>query len=230
MDRTAASPLRTRTPNVLIDLDGTLVDPRPGIVGSVQFALKRLGWPVPDAADLLWVIGPPLRETFPKLLGGPEHVEQAVALYRENYGAGAMFDVRIYDGIVAALQDLRASGYRLFVATSKPHPFARRILDRIGLAPLFAAIYGAELDGRHDDKAELLAHLLAQEAIAPSDAVMVGDRLFDIRAAVHNGVPGVGVTWGYGSEKELSDAGAVALCRAPAQLPAIVRNLAETAR
>lgn len=220
----------SRSWSVLIDLDGTLVDPRPGIVGSVQYALRKLGRPVPDMADLLWVIGPPLRETFPRLLGGPEHVEQAVALYRENYGGGAMYDVRIYDGIVAALHDLRASGCRLLVATSKPHPFARRILDRIGLASLFAGIYGAELDGRHDDKAELVAYLLAQEGIEPGNAVMVGDRLFDIRAAVRNGVPGIGVTWGYGSETELNDAGAVALCRAPAELPAIVRNLAETAR
>jgi beta-phosphoglucomutase-like phosphatase (HAD superfamily) len=106
--------------DILLDLDGTLVDPKSGIIGSFQYALDRLGARVPPAEDLLWVIGPPLRTSFPKLLGSSERTEEAVALYRENYLGGAMYDAVAYHGVIEALDALAASGCRLFVATAKP--------------------------------------------------------------------------------------------------------------
>ena len=88
-------PARKR-PILLLDLDGTLVDPAPGIIGSTQYVLREFGLPVPEVADLHWVIGPPLRVTFAKLLGGDGDVEAAVRLYRERYGDGALFDATPY--------------------------------------------------------------------------------------------------------------------------------------
>jgi phosphoglycolate phosphatase len=202
-----------------------LVDPKPGLIGSVEYALERLGLPVPPADELLWLIGPPLRVSFPKLLGQADLTELAIAHYRERYVGGAMYDAIVYDGVPAALDQLRAAGCRLFVATSKPRDYARAILERLGLAHRFAAIHGPELDGTNEHKHDLIAQIIAREGVAPRGAVMVGDREFDVAAAARNGIPTVGVTWGYGTARELSNAGASALCQEPAELAATVLGL-----
>lgn len=204
--------------DVLVDLDGTLVDPKPGLIGSVQHALRCLGVPVPPADELLWMIGPPFRVSFPRLLGSADRTEEAITHYREHYFNGAMYDAVVYDGIVEALGRLSASGCRLFVATSKPHYYARPILERFDLAHRFAGIHGPELDGTNDHKSDLIAHIIAREGIDPARAVMIGDREFDVIAAARNGIAAVGVTWGYGSAEELSAAGAARLCDRPADL------------
>ena len=204
--------------DILFDLDGTLVDPKPGIIGSFQYALDRLGARVPPTEELLWVIGPPLRTSFPKLLGTTESTEQAVTLYRENYLNGAMYDAVVYDGIPDVLSTLRAAGHRLFVATAKAHVYARPILEHFGLAHHFAGIYGPELDGTRDHKHELVAHLLSCEGVRPGNAVMIGDRDHDVIAAARNDLRAIGVTWGYGSAAELMNAGATVLCDSPSKL------------
>ncbi|MBX9590646.1 MAG: HAD hydrolase-like protein [Hyphomonadaceae bacterium] len=204
--------------DILVDLDGTLIDPKPGILGSIQHALRRLGAPVPPVDDLAWAIGPPLRGTFARLLGDPARAEAAVALYRETYRDGAMYDAVVYPGIPQALETLIAAGCRLIVATAKPHVFARPILERFDLARHFTAVHGPELDGTNDSKADLIAHIIEVERVQPDAAVMIGDREHDVAAAARNGIRSVGVTWGYGSVAELTAAGAARLCTAPPSL------------
>lgn len=204
--------------DVLVDLDGTLLDPKPGILGSIQYALRCLGAPVPPIDDLAWAIGPPLRTTFPRLLGGAGRTEEAVALYRENYRNGAMYEAVVYTGIPQALEALSAAGCRLIIATAKPHFFARPILEHFDLARHFTAIYGPELDGTNDSKADLIAHIIDRERVTSDAAIMIGDRQMDVAAAARNGMRAVGVTWGYGSTDELTAAGAAALCAAPCDL------------
>jgi phosphoglycolate phosphatase len=211
--------------DILVDLDGTLVDPKPGLIGSVQYAMAKLGFAVPPAEELLWLIGPPFRVSFPKLLGTPDLTEEAITHYRECYFNGGMYDAIVYDGVPAALDALSAAGCRLFVATSKPHYYARPILERFDLARRFAGIHGPELDGTNDHKHDLIAHIIASEAVVPQTAIMSGDREFDVTAAARNGIPTVGVTWGYGSVLELQTAGAATLCDAPVNLATAVLEL-----
>jgi phosphoglycolate phosphatase len=211
--------------DILIDLDGTLVDPKPGLIGSVQHALRTLGRPVPPVDELLWLIGPPFRVSFPKLFGTADLTEQAIAHYRESYFNGGMYDAIVYEGVTDALDRLTATGFRLFIATSKPHYYARPILEHFDLARHFTAIHGPELDGTNDHKSDLIAHIIAREGVNPARAVMVGDREFDVIAAARNNMPAVGVTWGYGSVEELRSAGAAALCDAPTDLASTVLRL-----
>jgi phosphoglycolate phosphatase len=212
--------------DVLLDLDGTLIDPGAGLIASIQYALDRLGKPVPPAAELTWMIGPPLRASFPKLLGGTQATEAAIALYREHYFNRGMYDAVVYAGIPEALDRLQAAGCRLIVATAKPHHFARPILRHFALASRFAAIHGPELDGRRDAKADLLAHIVAAHNLATETAVMVGDRAFDVHAAKANGIAGIGAAWGYGSRTELEAAGAAAICATPDTLAPLVLAVA----
>ena len=121
--------------NVLfVDLDGTLTDPAEGIVGCFRFALTAMGRPAPPDADLGWIIGPPLRRSLAKMLGGADGAEEALAVYRSCYGSTGLFEASVYDGAPEALARLKDSGAHLFLCTSKPAVYASRILERFGLA------------------------------------------------------------------------------------------------
>ena len=206
---------------VFLDLDGTLVDPKPGITDTVRYALRELGQPVPRADDLHWVIGPPLLESF-ATLGVPDP-QEALDLYRVRYTAGSMYDTEVYPGIPAALAALKARGDRLVLMTAKPHVYARKITERLGLAAWLDAQYGPELDGTRNDKAELLGHAMAELGVAPVQAVMVGDRRHDIAAARANGIGSLAVAWGYGMAEEWREADTV--CKRVPDLPDAITSL-----
>ena len=214
---------------LLFDLDGTLTDNYAGIAASIGHALSRLGAAVPGETTLRGCVGPPLRESFGRLLvtADPARIELAIALYRERYSSIGWRENLVYEGIDRALEELGSRGARMFICTAKPLPFARRIVENFGLDRHFEDIYGAELDGRRDDKSQLLAHLLAREGIAPADAVMIGDRAGDVNAARANGVAAVGVLWGYGSREELVAADRIV--ESPGDLVATLDGLADPA-
>jgi len=210
--------------NILFDLDGTLTDPRVGITRCIQYALEKLGRPVPPADDLLWCIGPPLRESLHKLLSpNTDQAETALSFYRERFNAVGKFENKVYPGIVEILDGLNAQGVRLFVATSKPVVFALDIIRHFSLLPFFTRIYGSELDGDLTDKGALIAHILRNETLAAKKTLMVGDRSFDIRGAKKHGIRSLGVTYGYGTRKELIEAGADYIADSP-------REILETAK
>ncbi len=204
----------------MFDLDGTLTDPKPGIVGCIRFALEQLRVSCPSDDVLASYIGPPLRGTFATLLdtSDAERIEEALQLYRQRFANTGWSENKVYEGVPAMLDTVGRMAAATYVVTSKPAVYAERIVSHFRLDHHFRRVYGAELDGRWDDKAELLAHLLATEGVEPGASVMVGDRAADIVAARANQVRSIGVLWGYGSEAELTDAGADMLCRTPLEL------------
>ena len=129
---------------IFFDLDGTLSDPKPGITGSIQYALLSLGRPAPAAAELTWCIGPPLHESFASLLGDAAEAAAAIELYRERYSQTGLYENAVYDGIPEVLEAAKTAGFELFVATSKPHVYALEILRHFGLQAFFSSVFGAE--------------------------------------------------------------------------------------
>ena len=217
---------RMRVTAILFDLDGTLTDPKLGITRSMRYALERLQAKCPTDEELASFIGPPLRGTFAALLETHEveKIERAMLVYRERFGDVGLFENAVYEGIEEMLVAARDAGTSLYVATSKPTVYASRIVEHFGLGMYFDGIYGSELSGRFEHKTELLAHLLMAEGIPAHEAVMVGDRAQDVIAARVNGVTSIGVTWGYGTEVELVDAGADRICHSPRDLLRTVTN------
>ena len=215
-----------RINTLLFDLDGTLTDPREGIVGSIAYALERLGRPVPPLSALERYIGPPLYQAFEELLETDDRarIEGAIELYRERFRDEGIFENRVYPGIADALTTLQASGFTLVVASSKPHPFVRRIIEHFGLRAYFTNLYGSELSGVRSDKVELIAHVLECEGLGAEDGLMIGDRLHDARGAIENQVRSVGVSWGYGSRAELTQAGCERIVDSPEQLVDYLTN------
>lgn len=212
--------------HLLFDLDGTLSDPKHGIVAGFRHALAALGRPAAADADLDFVVGPPLRPSFARLLDtdDAERIEAGVSAYRAHYSLNGIPKSVAYPGVIAAARQLKADGWRLVLATSKYETFARRILDTFGITEIFDGIHGALESGR-EAKAEVIAEALAQHPIDPARALMIGDREHDALGAATHGIATLGVAWGYGSRAELEAAGVIAICDTPAELPAMITRL-----
>ncbi len=204
---------------ILFDLDGTLTDPKLGITGCVQYALRKLGMEAPDADALETFIGPPLMDSFREFCGlDEEKGAQAVAYYRERYAVDGLFENEAYPGIVQMLIRLQQAGCHLAVASSKPEVFVKKILEHFGMLSCFEVVVGSGLDGSRVRKEEVLEEALrqllgervpAKETSAYAEGVvMVGDRKFDIQGAKAYGIASVGVAYGYAAEGELEEAGA----------------------
>jgi phosphoglycolate phosphatase len=211
--------------DILFDLDGTLTDSWPGITRCIAHALRGMGAAAPAEDALRGCVGPPLAETFARLLDAPDETDiaEALRLYRERFVATGMFENAVFPGVREGLDRLRRGGHRLWVATSKPRVYARRIVEHFELVPFFAGVYGPELDLTNHDKRDLLRVLLAAEGLDPRRTVMVGDRMHDVEGARANGVSAVGVAWGYGSAEELRAAGPDAIVRDMEELCAWVQ-------
>jgi phosphoglycolate phosphatase len=200
---------------LIFDLDGTLSDPYVGITRSYRYAREKLGLEALAEDVLRGLIGPPMHVVFSVLSDGePGLFDAAVTAYRERYADVGLYENFVYPGIPQALSAL-AARYRLFVCTSKPTAFATRIVEHFDLMRYFNGVYGCEFDGTRADKGELLHWLIDREGLDPAAAAMIGDRKFDIVAALHNDVMPFGVLWGHGSEAELLEAGAVRCFTAP---------------
>src|SRR6266567_6314825 len=129
---------------IYFNLDGTLTDPKPGITRSIQYALQKLEHhTIPSEDELTWCIGPPLRGSFVKILGGDTSADLAVSHYRERFSDVGLYENGVYEGVRNVLTALRDSGHRLFVATSKPHVFAERITFRLALSLRACVRFGA---------------------------------------------------------------------------------------
>jgi phosphoglycolate phosphatase len=196
--------------HLLFDLDGTLTDPAPGIIGCLLHAVRDLGCSSASSAELRRFIGPPLREVFAELLDTRDEarIEEGVRLYRERFSSVGLFENAVYPGVEAALAELREHGFSFCLVTSKPKVYADRIIDHFELRAEFPRVYGAELSGERSSKAELIAHALEREGLQPAQACMIGDRSHDVLGARANGVTALGVSWGYGTRAELEAAGA----------------------
>ncbi len=198
---------------LLFDLDGTLTDPAEGITNSVMYALGKFGVFIRDRRELYPYIGPPLTDSFMRYHGlSAAQAEEALGYYREYFSVKGMFENVPYSGIVALLKELCSKGYTLMIATSKPEEFTVQILQHFSLDRFFAFVAGNTLDESRPTKASVISYLRERySAINADNALMIGDRKYDIEGAQQNGLPSIGVLYGYGSREELDAAGATAI-------------------
>ncbi len=202
---------RNRTYNIFFfDLDGTLTDSSLGITNSVIYALKKFGIEETDRRKLYSFIGPPLTVSFEKYCGfSKEETKRAVEYYREYYRDRGIFENHVYEGMEEVLKELKNQGRTLVVATSKPEPFARQIIEHFRLAQYFDYVAGMELDGRRATKAEVIRYALdACKITDRSQVLMVGDREHDVIGAKAAGIDCLGILYGFGTREELTRAGA----------------------
>jgi len=206
-----------KTKAILFDLDGTLTDSGEGIINCAILALEHFGLPIPSREDLRVFVGPPLSETFQKFGVPADKVDEAIAVYRSRYIPIGKFENTPYPGIRELLETLQQHGHRLYVATSKPEGMSVDILEHFDLAKYFTRICGAAMDMSRNSKEAVIAYLL-EECGEAENMVMVGDTVFDIIGAKAHGIPGIGVSWGYGEVNDMKDAGAIAIAGSTQEL------------
>jgi len=208
---------------VIFDLDGTVWDSEPGIIGSLAHAFRGLDMPVPPHDELTANVGPPLRFMLAELGVPGDRLDDAVRLYRERYLSRGVFEATLYDGIVDVLDTLRTDGHTLATATSKGEDPTRVMVDHFGIRDRFRFIGAASMDGVATTKAQVLARTLeALGSPQASNCWMVGDRHYDVTGAAAFGVRCIGAAWGYGGADELRLAGAAAIAEAPGDVPLLV--------
>lgn len=204
---------------ILFDLDGTLTDPGMGITNSVMYALEKLGYERPERQELYKFIGPPLHDSFQMYYGmDTQQTDEAVRLFREYFARQGIKENQIYPGIMEMLRALHDAGRHLVLATSKPEQWARIIMADFGMDVYVPDIAGATMTRERNKKGLVIAYALEAFGVDPATAVMVGDREHDILGGKENGLPGIGVTYGYGDREELEHAGAVAVADTPEKL------------
>ena len=194
---------------ILFDLDGTLTDSGPGIINGVEYTVEQMGLPRHERSFYRRFIGPPLQWSFQEFFGLEEdRAKEAVRTYRAYYTETGIWENAPYPGIEALLAELAAAGKVLMVASAKPEVMAVRVLEHFGLMEHLRYVAGASLNEARDQKSEAIRRCLERGA---GRAVMVGDRLYDVRGAHENGIGAIGVLYGYGGRQELEEAGADAL-------------------
>lgn len=209
---------------VLFDLDGTLTDSQEGILRSIQYALGKSGIVENEVDKLVPFIGPPLAESFREVYRmSPEQVEQTVAYYQEYFAVKGMYENAVYPGIEELLAELADRGKYLAVATSKPIFFSEKIIDHFSLTKYFKTIVGAQLEGKHSGKEEIIGTILSGIPHIPANrVVMVGDRKFDIHGAQAHGIDAIAAGYGYGAQEELMAAGPTHIAGSIAELRSLL--------
>lgn len=212
---------------VLFDLDGTLSDPKIGITKSVQYALQKAGIEVSNLDELESFIGPPLQVSFQEIYGFNDmQIEQAINDYRERFTERGMFENKLYENIPALLTNLKQQGYILAIATSKPTVFAEQILQYFNLEHFFDFVAGSNLDGTRSAKGEVITFAREHFNEVNSDQfMMIGDRKYDIVGAHENQMDSIGVTYGYGSLDELTEAQATYIVNSVNELQELFNKL-----
>lgn len=209
--------------SVFFDLDGTIIDSGEGVSNSVLYALKKFGIEE-TRQNALRFIGPPLANSFKEFYGfDDEKATRGIEIYREYYREKGIFECYLYDGIKELLLWLKNEGYKVVLCTSKPEEYAHRVLDYFEILDLFDFACGATMDEKtRATKDDVMTYALALSGTKPSEAIMIGDRKFDINSASKFGLDSVGVTFGYGSKEELEEAGATFVVDSANQIKTIL--------
>lgn len=211
----------------LFDLDGTLTNPKEGIIRCVQYALEGFGIHEPDADKLICFIGPPLLDSFKEFYGmSGDDAQKAVARYRERFTVTGIYENKLFPGIPEMLACLKAEGKTIVLATSKPIEFALRILEHFDILKYFDETVGADMHGPLNAKSDIIR--CAAERLGDENTgrmVMVGDREMDISGAKENGIISVGVGFGFAAENELEKAGADYIAKTPQELKKLLMKI-----
>lgn len=214
-------------PDILFDLDGTLIDSSPGILASFQRVLDAGGLrpAVPLESSL---IGPPLGETLKRITGIEDEAALAglIEAFKRDYDNAGFRQTLAFDGVAEGLAQLAAAGSRLFIVTNKRLVPTRKILDALGLAGYFTGVHTRdETAPMAPSKSAVTKRVIARYAITPGNAFFVGDSDEDRQAAEENGILFVHAIYGYGAVGGAGRLGGVVLERM-VDLPALALGIA----
>lgn len=216
------------TKAVIFDFDGTLCDTGIGVKKSAKFALDSFNIPAPEWEELDFFIGPPLMVTFQENFEqSAADAEKLVKKFRERYTNVGLYESEFYEKIPALLQSLKSQGFKLGIASSKPIKYVEELLAKADLTKLFDYVSAVSFNADCESKQSIISRCLESMDVEPSEALMVGDRFYDIEGAKSLNIDSVGVLWGYANKFELIESGAKYIIENVEDIEAIALGLYE---
>ncbi|MDD5832274.1 MAG: HAD hydrolase-like protein [Clostridiales bacterium] len=216
---------------VLFDLDGTLTNSYRGIINALKYSLSKFTVE-PKEETFNKIIGPPVVWSLQNYYGfDEENAVKGLRYFREYYDRTGYLENELYPGTEEMLKTLRGHDKKLLLATSKPQKMAEKVLEHFGLDDYFCFVAGANSDdessskelGLRATKEDVIGYVLKTNGILdPENAVMVGDRHWDIRAGKVFGLQTIGVSYGFADPGELEKAGADYIASNPLMVSEIV--------
>ncbi|NLH91149.1 MAG: HAD hydrolase-like protein [Atopobium sp.] len=199
-------------PCVIFDFDGTLADTMPSIVNVAREVLCGFGFAEGELGDLRRLVGPPFPQAFSDVYGlSASDAAEVTRRYRAIYGSLGPEAWPAFAGMPQLLGDLQAAGRVLAVASSKRDQLLKRCVKDARIESYFSLVCGKQ-DDRLSSKSVTIGTVLSELGLQSKDAVMVGDRCSDGKAAREAGMPCVGVYFGDTAPAgELEQAGACAI-------------------
>ncbi|MCI1687691.1 HAD hydrolase-like protein [Schleiferilactobacillus harbinensis] len=213
---------------LFFDFDGTIANSEQGIVAGIKYFVKKMQLTPLTNDQYRLFIGPTLSASMHQFYPTLDNtaVKQAIDLYQEYYADQGIFEMQIYPGVIPVLQQLHAAGFTMNVASTKPEAMIDRIVQHFDLNPYFSGLYGATMDESiRSSKTDVLAYALKEADAAASNSIMIGDRNTDMIGGRANGVPTIGVLYGFGDRSELSAAGADVIVSQPRDIPAGIEEI-----
>src|SRR5262245_18100581 len=196
-------PATRRSPTILFDLDGTLIDSIELILNSARHAFTKLERPCPSDEEWLAGVGIPLFTMFGRYARDDDDRTALISAYREYQMAHHDRLVRCYDGVVDVVSTLRDHGHQIGIVTSKSEALAMRGLSHVGLARYVDTIVGCVASTRHKPDPEPVRIALQRLRCSAEDAAFVGDSVHDVMAGNAAGVRTVAVLWGAFKREDL---------------------------
>lgn len=214
--------------NILFDFDGTICDTSEGIFASMQKVCDYYSLPY-TKETFVKMIGPSLKESFTTIFKLPEEeIQNAIKVYRDFYSTQGMFMCGLYPGVEQLLKDLRSCGKKIFVATSKPEVYTKKIIENKGLSKYFDFIGGADTEEKNrTEKIDVIKYVLSENKITGQldKTIMIGDRSYDVKGAHLAGLKAIGILWGFGSEAEFTQCHADFICKTPDDVKNLICGL-----
>ena len=215
---------------IAFDLDGTLVDTAPDLVGALNSVLRERRLPALPLKTARLMVGRGARALIEQgfaAAGEPLDAEETpvmVERFIEVYAGRIADESRPFEGVEAALDALAAAGAALSVCTNKRTDLSLALLDALGLTARFAAVVGADrAPAPKPDARHLIAAIEAAGGVI-GRAILVGDSASDVGAARAAAAPSVVVSFGY-TEIAPADLGGDHLIDHFTELPALALRL-----
>lgn len=207
---------------LFFDFDGTVADSEAGIVAGLKYMVQDRGLRPLDNSAYVQFIGPALVDMLPKVWPELDDVEvkRAIDAFHHYYEEEGLYQAKLYPKFLDTMANLKQQGDQLYIASAKPETMLHRLVKHFSLDQYFAGAYGASDDEQtRVTKTDVLAYALKATQTDPAVSVMIGDRANDMTGGLDNHVQLLGVTYGFGSAKELQDAGAKVLADKPEAIP-----------
>jgi phosphoglycolate phosphatase len=194
------------TPALVFDLDGTLVDTAPDLLGALNAVLLAEGRRAVNLADLRHLVGHGARAMLDEAMkrtgaaADPARLPGLIDAFIAHYRTHIATESRPFPGVEATLDALLADGRRMAVLTNKPQELTDLLMPALGFNRFFRAIHGAGKLEVVKPNARVFHHVLEEMGGEGAGAVMIGDSATDVATARAAGVPSIVLTYGYSSE------------------------------